>query len=43
MIVRESVQLVRSDATERGIGIRIDAAGDVPTVIGDRVQFNRSC
>jgi signal transduction histidine kinase len=40
-VVHESVQLVRSEATERGIGVRVDAADGIGTVRGDRVQLQQ--
>jgi PAS domain S-box-containing protein len=41
MLVRETVQLVRSDASDRGIGIRLEVANDITSVTGDRVQLQQ--
>src|SRR5208283_2327211 len=40
-IVQETVTLTRSDATRKGVAIRMELAADVPPVSGDRVQLQQ--
>lgn len=40
-LAQEAVQLVRSDASDRGVGIRVDSAARLEPVWGDRVQLQQ--
>ncbi|MDX2171428.1 MAG: PAS domain S-box protein [Deltaproteobacteria bacterium] len=40
-VAREAVQLVRPEATERGISLRLDLHPDLPEPLGDRIQIEQ--
>jgi C4-dicarboxylate-specific signal transduction histidine kinase len=40
-IIREMVDLIRSEATRYSISVRMDLAADLPQLIGDRVQLQQ--
>jgi len=41
LVVHEAVQLIRSDASNRGITVRVDAPRGLHTVWGDRIQLQQ--
>ena len=40
-IFRETLQLVRTEAIERGVSVELDLASGLPSVLGDRVQLQQ--
>jgi len=39
--IREIVTVIRQEAVEHGVDLRMDLASDIPTVLGDRVQLQQ--
>ena len=40
-VIREVIQLVRSDASKRHLTLSLDLAADLPMVLGDRIQLRQ--